>query len=93
MNDLLDRALAHVGEAGTPVLGWSVRDGEVVMVLDKGIKGCPKYRVPLSLLPEPAAEPEPEAYWCAACGREFGSLAALVTHGRFCAAAEGDEEE
>jgi hypothetical protein len=92
---ILDRTLAHIGETGTPVLAWAQVDGEVVVVLDKGIQGCPKYRVPLSLIPEPAPEPGPEPegdeYVCAGCGRVFDTERGVLTHARYCTA--GDEEE
>ena len=63
MTDYLQRALQQLGAAEGEVLAHSVNDTEIVIVLDKGIQGCPKYRIPLDKLAEPVEvveEDEPE---------------------------------
>jgi hypothetical protein len=77
MSDYLERTLTKLGfAADVNVLahGLSADGLEYVVVLDKGIEGCPKYRMPLADLseaaevvevePEPAeSEPEAEPTW------------------------------
>jgi hypothetical protein len=60
MTDYLQETLEYLGESEGDVLAHGLsEDGlEYVVVLDKGIKGCPKYRIPLDVLlnrPEEAA--------------------------------------
>lgn len=103
MTNYLDRALQYIGADRGDVLAHARAGNEYVIVLDLGIKGCPKYRVPLSdlpeLEPEPKPEPEPEAepepepavYVCDHCGREFDSARGLAIHLNYCDAIEEEE--
>ena len=43
------------------VLSWRIVDGVLSAVVDRGIKGCPKYTINLAELEEAEAEPEQEA--------------------------------
>lgn len=71
MADYLKAACEHVGATPEQVLVHRVDEAEqvFVLVIDNGIKGCPKYAIPLSDLiavtepvdAEPAAEPEAPA--------------------------------
>lgn len=103
MTNYLARALQHIGADEGDVLAHRLDEkaGEYVLVLDYGIKGCPKYRVPLAALPElegtpdpaPEPEPEPEMYVCDGCGREFDSERGLAMHqSRWCEALQDEEE-
>lgn len=60
MTDYLLRALKQLGASEGEVLAHSLTDTEIVIVLDKGIKGCPKYRIPLNTLQGPEVEPPVE---------------------------------
>lgn len=61
MIDYLDRACKHLGvDKGSVLAHGPSADDHYVVVMDYGIKGCPKYRVPLSQLDEPEVLPEPE---------------------------------
>ena len=59
MTDYLDLACIYLGIEGEKVLDYAITADEVVVVVDNGIKGCPKYRIPLSELIT-ATEPQPE---------------------------------
>jgi hypothetical protein len=68
MTDYLQRALEYLDAVGVKVLVGRLDEAnrEYVVVLNKGIQGCPKYRIPLAALkdapkpkPEPIPEPEP----------------------------------
>jgi hypothetical protein len=56
MSDYLQRALIKLDATEGDVLahGLSADGLEYAVVLDKGIKGCPKYRIPLVDLPDSA---------------------------------------
>ena len=55
----LTLACAYLGIAATQVLASAEKETEIVLVVDNGIAGCPKYTIPLELLHE-IDEPEPE---------------------------------
>ena len=66
----LKAACEHLKVEGTAVLSHRVTDEEIILVVDKGIAGCPKYRLPLSALPDGGVfeastgyVPEPESSW------------------------------
>lgn len=62
MSDYLTRACDHLGVDPSSVLSHRIGAGEIVLVVDKGIKGSPKYTIPLSTLdtaPEPAQDDAP----------------------------------
>ena len=71
MADYLTAACKYVGATPEQVLAHRVDEAEqvFVLVIDNGIKGCPKYAIPLSELiavtepveAQPAAEPEAPA--------------------------------
>jgi len=56
MTDYLKRACDYLGVDEGSVLASSLNEEleQYIIVVDKGIKGCPKYRIPLSKLDEPA---------------------------------------
>lgn len=64
----LQAAVRRLEITAAQVLSWRVYKNEIVLVVDRGVAGCPKYRLPLSELvvpesetePAPASEPEPE---------------------------------
>ena len=62
MANYLELALQHLNEVGAAVLahGPSADGTEYVVILDKGIKGGPKYRVALSILNSLAQKPKPQ---------------------------------
>lgn len=55
----LTLACEHLGITAAQVLASAEKETEIVLVVDNGIAGCPKYRIPLELLHE-KVEPEPE---------------------------------
>lgn len=60
--DLLKIACAKLGAASDQVLVHRIEDGELVLILDRGIAGCPKYYIPLiDLQPEPEPELEQDS--------------------------------
>ena len=62
MDDYLDRACKVLGvDKGSVLAHGPSADDHYVVVMDYGIKGCPKYRVPLSHLDELKALEELEA--------------------------------
>lgn len=84
MSDL--KRAAALFEAGEEQVVKHRYEGDsLVLLIDYGIKGTKKYRVPLSDLVEP------EQYVCEGCGREFGTPQGKAAHQRFCDAL--DEEE
>lgn len=70
MADYLDLALKYLGVKKDECLVLRESEDEVIVVVDKGIAGCPKYVIPRSKLvevdvplpftEEPIPEPEPE---------------------------------
>ena len=61
MTDYLLNACEYLGVDAGSVLSHKQYEDEIVLIVDKGIEGCPKYRVPLSLLEAPPL-PVPGAY-------------------------------
>lgn len=63
MNDVIKRACAALEIDPGQVLSYRIDDelGQVSIVADMGIKGCPKLTIALSDIskPEPVAKPEP----------------------------------
>jgi len=60
--DYLKRACDLLGEDAANVVNFRIEGDEAVLVICHGIKGNPKYRVPLGDLPALEPEgPEPEA--------------------------------
>jgi hypothetical protein len=53
MTDYLARAIEYLGVEPGAVINPRVEGDEYVVIVDKGIAGCPKYRIPLSKLNEP----------------------------------------
>ena len=60
MTDYLARAVEYLGAEPGEVLKHRVQGDEYIVILDKGIAGCPKYRIPLSKLDEPAPAVTPD---------------------------------
>ena len=62
--DYLSAACRKLGLTAAQVLAHTLYATEIVLVVDRGIAGCPKYRIPLAELtavPEPlTAAPEPD---------------------------------
>lgn len=57
MTDYLDRALTYVGARdGDIVVTSRIEGGYYILLLDKGIKGIPKYSIPLDALDDPPVE-------------------------------------
>lgn len=56
MSDVLERACAKLGVSPEQVLKHRLEGDSLVLVVDNGIAGCPKFTIPLSDLPEPQAE-------------------------------------
>ena len=54
--DALLSACRLLGVDPDRVIKFRLEGDEAVVIVDNGIKGCPKYRVPLSDLPEPVTE-------------------------------------
>ena len=52
MNDDLESACEYLGVDKGSVLKHRVQGDEYIVIVDKGIKGCPKYHIPLSQLIE-----------------------------------------
>lgn len=68
MSDYLARALEYLEIAESQVLKHRLdeRAGEIIVIVDRGIAGCPKYAIPLAELPPipapvniPKPKPEP----------------------------------
>ena len=59
--DELKAASEKVGFDVSQVLTWAIRDDALHVVVDNGIKGCPKYIIPLSELVEAEKPIEIEA--------------------------------
>jgi hypothetical protein len=57
MTDYLARAIEYLGAEPGEVVKHRVQGDEYIVILDKGIAGCPKYHIPLSKLDEPAPVP------------------------------------
>ena len=55
MTNYLDRACEHLGVDRGSVIKHRVQGDDYIVIVDNGIKGCPKYYVPLSQLQEPEA--------------------------------------
>ena len=56
----LERAKDYLGVDGESVINPRIEGADYVLLVDYGIAGCKKYRIPLSKLEEPAKElPEP----------------------------------
>ena len=94
MNDLT-RACDHLDIGEEQVVKHRYEGITLVLLVNYGIGGVKKYRIPLAELePEPEPEPEPEQYTCGGCGRSFDSERGLSIHQRYCDALdEPDEEE
>lgn len=103
MANYLARALKLLGADEDDVLKHRLQGDEYIVILDLGIKGCPKYRVPLAQLPElgppvvveetPDDEGEIHVHVCGYCLREFDSARGLTVHqSRFCDALRDEEE-
>lgn len=60
MSDYLRRACAQLGIEQDSVIEHRKEGDDLVILADLGIKGAPKYRVPLSQLEEPEPEPKPD---------------------------------
>lgn len=58
--DYLEWACAHLGLDDEKILKWGIRGGDIFVILDMGIKGCPKYVVPLTSLDDKRAAAEAE---------------------------------
>ncbi len=61
MTEYLDRAIEYLGIDKGDVIKSRVQGDDYIVIADLGIKGCPKYYIPLSELAEPElvlAEPE-----------------------------------
>jgi len=58
--DYLSQACAALGVDPQRVAGHKVYETEIVLLVDNGIKGTHKHRVPLSELQQPDVKPEPE---------------------------------
>ncbi len=50
MDDYLDRACKHLGVNKGDVINPRIQGDDYVLLVDKGIAGCPKYYIPLSKL-------------------------------------------
>ena len=61
MTEYLDRALNYVGAVEGEVIWYGMSDDGTayILLLDKGIKGCPKHRIPLDKLKGPVKKAEP----------------------------------
>ncbi len=62
-DEYLENACEYLGIDKGDVIKHRVQGDEYIVIVDKGIKGCPKYHIPLSQLekPEPVLEePEPD---------------------------------
>ena len=57
--DYLSAACARLGVSPDQVLVCRMDGDDLVVVVDRGVAGCPKYRLPLATL-EPIAEEAPE---------------------------------
>ena len=58
MTDYLDRAVEYLGVDKGSVIKHRVQGDDYIVIVDKGIAGCPKYYIPLSQLQEPEAPPD-----------------------------------
>ena len=58
MTDYLDRAVEYLGVDKGSVIKHRVQGDDYIVIVDKGIAGCPKYYIPLSQLQEPEASPD-----------------------------------
>ena len=58
MTDYLDRACEHLGVDRGSVIKHRVQGDDYIVIVDNGIKGCPKHYIPLSQLQEPEAPPD-----------------------------------
>jgi hypothetical protein len=63
MKEIVKRACAALGVDPAKVLGSSVDEeaGQVTIIEDRGIAGCPKLTISFSDIPEPAAPAEKPA--------------------------------
>lgn len=86
MADYLSRAASLRDFDPDDALSHAVRGDEFHVVVNRGIEGCPKYRIPLADLAEL------ETHTCSGCGREFDSERGLTTHRRYCDEAADEEE-
>ncbi len=62
MTEYLDRAIEYLGIDKGDVIKHRIQGDDFIVIADLGIKGCPKYYIPLSELaePEPVVLEEPE---------------------------------
>ena len=60
MTDYLSLASAYLDVEQSAIVKCRVEGDELVAIVDKGIAGTPKYRIPLSALEKPIAEPVAE---------------------------------
>ena len=58
MTNYLDRACKYLGVDKGSVIKHRVQGDDYIVIVDKGIEGCPKYYIPLSKLDEPDAQLE-----------------------------------
>ncbi len=56
MTDYLNRACEYLGVEPGSAINPRVEGDEFVVIIDRGIAGCPFYRIPLSELPELKSE-------------------------------------
>lgn len=91
MSDL-ENACNHLEIEAEQVVAHHEEDGQLVLLVNYGIGGVKRHRVPLPV-PEPELEPEPEpeaeepgaeGHVCERCGREFDTERGLSTHQRYC---------
>jgi len=59
MDDYLERAVIHLGVDRADVIKHRVEGTDYIVVVNKGIEGCPKYHIPLFLL-EAEQKPKPK---------------------------------
>jgi hypothetical protein len=107
MTDYLGSACKYLGVDKGSVIKHRQEDDVYIVIVDKGIEGCPKYRIPLSKLVEPAIPddepvlPVPAVIDYGLDGLTYRELQALARDEGIAAnqsaadlrAALGDEEE
>lgn len=85
MSDL-NRACDQLGAGVEQVVKHRYEEGALVLLINYGIKGIKKYRVPVADLAEP------DVYVCEGCGREFDTPQGKGAHQRFCDVLVEEEE-
>lgn len=91
MTDYLDRAIEYLGVDKGSVIKHRVQGDDYIVIVDKGIKGCPKYRIPLSQLQEPEAPPDDLLPVPAAVDLSYRDLQSLARESGIAANQSGDE--